>query len=393
MQLINEKVKQAVSILKELNMDCWLTFVRETSVTGDPMLSFLSPSDLTWHSAFLITGSGETIAIVGDMEKRGIEELGVYTQVRSYVESINPELQDVLRQLNPSSIAVNYSTTSEISDGLSHGMFLLLRELLKEIGFDDRIVSSEALVSRLRARKTDSEISAVICAIRETEDIFRLVKGFIAPGRSEREIAEFMSAEVAGRGLVPAWDINHCPAVFTGPDTAGAHYRPTGRVVEKGHVLNMDFGVKVDGYCSDLQRTFYILEDGETEAPAEVKKGFSVIVEAIEQSRLALKPGTRGVDVDAVARGLLVSEGYEEFPHGLGHQVGRFAHDGTALLGPAWAKYSRKPYEPIEAGMVFTLEPRLTVPGRGVVTVEEMVQVRDHGTEYLSTPQMELLLI
>lgn len=393
MQLINEKVKQSVSILKELNMDCWLTFVRETSVTGDPMLSFLSPSDLTWHSAFLITGSGETIAIVGDMEKRGIEELGVYGQVRSYVESINPELQDVLQQLNPSSIAVNYSTTSEISDGLSHGMYLLLLDLLKEIGFEDRLVSSEALVSRLRARKTDSEINAVICAIRETEDIFRLVKGFIAPGRSEKEIADFMSAEVARRGLEPAWDINHCPAVFTGPDTAGAHYRPTGRVVEKGHVLNMDFGVKVDGYCSDLQRTFYILQDGETEAPAEVKRGFSVILEAIEQSRLALKPGTRGVDVDAVARGLLVSEGYEEFPHGLGHQVGRFAHDGTALLGPAWAKYSRKPYEPIEAGMVFTLEPRLTVPGRGVVTVEEMVQVRDHGTEYLSTPQKKLLLI
>ncbi len=393
MQLINEKVKQSVSILNELNMDCWLTFVRETSVTGDPMLSFLSPSDLTWHSAFLVTRSGETIAIVGDMEKKGIEELGVYSQVRSYVESINPELQEVLRQLNPASIAVNFSTTSEVADGLSHGMFLLLQDLLQEIGYEERIVSSEALVSRLRARKTDSEIRAVKSAIRETEDIFRLAQGFIAPGRTEKEIADFMSAEVTRRGLEPAWDITHCPAVFTGPDTAGAHYRPTGRVVEKGHVLNMDFGGKVDGYCSDLQRTFYILEDGETEAPAEVKRGFTVILEAIEQSRRELKPGARGVDVDGVARSLLVSEGYKEFPHGLGHQVGRFAHDGTALLGPAWAKYSRKPFEPVEAGMIFTLEPRLTVPGRGVVTMEEMVLVRDQETEYLSTPQLELLLI
>ncbi len=272
-------------------------------------------------------------------------------------------------------------------------MFLLLLELLKEIGFEDRIASSEALVSRLRARKTDSEISAINRAIQETEDIFRLVQGFIAPGRSEREIADFMSDEVTRRGLVPAWDIAHCPAVFTGPDTAGAHYRPTGRVVEKGHVLNMDFGVKVDGYCSDLQRTFYILEDGETDAPEDVKKGFSVILESIEKSRLALTPGTRGVDVDSVARNLLVDAGYEEFPHGLGHQVGRFAHDGTALLGPAWTKYSRKPYEPIEEGMVFTLEPRLTVPGRCVVTVEEMVRVRSDGARYLSTPQKKLILI
>ena len=84
---------------------------------------------------------------------------------------------------------------------------------------------------------------------------------------------------------------------------------------------------------------------------------------------------------------------YEEFPHGLGHQVGRFAHDGTALLGPGWEKYSEKPFESIEKGMVFTLEPRLTVPGRGVVTVEEMVLVGNDGAEYLSTPQEELLLI
>lgn len=393
MRLIDEKVKQAIALLDELNLDCWLTFVRETSVTGDPMLSFLSPSDLTWHSAFLVSRRGETIAIVGSMERKGIEELGVYSQVRSYVESINFDLLSALRHLDPSSIALNYSTDSEIADGLSHGMYLLLRDLLKETGYEERIVSSEPLVSRLRARKTDSEINAIMSAIRETEDIFRLVRDFINPGRTEKEIAGFMSAEVNRRGLEPAWDITHCPAVFTGPDTAGAHYRPTDRVVKKGHVLNMDFGVKVDGYCSDLQRTFYILEEGETEAPAEVKRGFAVILAAIEQSRAALRPGARGVDVDAVARQLLLAEGYEEFPHGLGHQVGRFAHDGTALLGPAWAKYSRKPFELIEAGMVFTLEPRLSVPGRGVVTVEEMVLVREDGAHYLSSPQKELILI
>ena len=393
MRLINEKVEQAVSILRELELDCWLTFVRETSVTGDPMLSFLSPSHLTWHSAFLIFGNGDSIAIVGDMEKKGIEELGVYSRVESYVESINPTLQDVLKRMAPKTVAVNYSITSEIADGLSHGMFLLLKDHLKEIGYEERIVSSEDLVSRLRARKTDSEINAIRRAIRETEDIFRMVEDFIAPGRSEKEIAAFMSQEVSRRGLVPAWDATHCPAVFTGPDTAGAHYRPTDRIVEKGHVLNMDFGVKVDGYCSDLQRTFYILEDGETEAPDEVKRGFSFIKEAIEKSRFTLKPGTRGVDVDNVAREVLASGGYEGFPHGLGHQVGRFAHDGTALLGPAWPKYSRKPFEPIEANMVFTLEPRLTVPGRGVVTIEEMVLVGENETGYLSIPQEELILI
>lgn len=73
-------------------------------------------------------------------------------------------------------------------------------------------------------------------------------------------------------GVELAWEPLVCPAVFTGPETAGAHYAPTDRKIEPGHVLNMDFGVRYEGYCSDMQRTFYILEPGQQEAPTEVKR-------------------------------------------------------------------------------------------------------------------------
>ena len=116
-------------------------------------------------------------------------------------------------------------------------------------------------------------------------------------------------------------------------------------------------------------------------------------MESIERAKSVLKPGVQGVEVDRAAREFIVSRGYEEFPHALGHQVGRFAHDGTALLGPAWEKYASKPFERIEEGMVFTIEPRLTVPNRGVVTIEEMVVVTKDGAEWLSEPQKELWLI
>ena len=99
------------------------------------------------------------------------------------------------------------------------------------------------------------------------------------------------------------------------------------------------------------------------------------------------------MEVDKAARDVIVSKGYDEFPHGLGHQVGRFSHDRTALLGPAWEKYAKKPFEKIEEWMVFTIEPRLTVPDRGVVTIENMVVITKNGAEYLSTPQEELILI
>jgi len=391
--LIKEKVDQAVEILKEYGTDCWITFVRESGMMRDPMMDFLCPADMTWHSAFIVTRSGETHAIVGQMEKRTVDEMGVYQHVTGYVEGIKKDLLGTLKALDPSSIAVNYSETSEVCDGLTHGMYLTLRKMLAEIGFEGRLVSSEKIASSLKARKTATEVDRMKRAIQHTLDIFSLVKDVIRPGSTEKEIAAFMTAEAKKRGLGMGWDPAHCPAVFTGPDTAGAHYQPTDRKVERGHVLNMDFGLKVEDYTSDMQRTFYLLEEGETGAPAEVMRGFETIVTSIEKARQALKPGVQGVEIDKIAREHIVSQGYDEFPHGLGHQVGRFAHDGTALLGPPWEKYANKPFQPIEEGMVFTIEPRLTVPGRGVVTIEEMVLVTGEGADYMGSPQKELILV
>ncbi|MGA2587135.1 MAG: M24 family metallopeptidase [Candidatus Aminicenantales bacterium] len=70
-----------------------------------------------------------------------------------------------------------------------------------------------------------------------------------------------------------------------------------------------------------------------------------------------------------------------------------FPHDGTALLGPPWDKYAQKPFRRLEEGMVFTIEPRLAVPGRGIITIEDMVVVTGDGVDGLSTPQTELILI
>ncbi|HUI64689.1 MAG TPA: Xaa-Pro peptidase family protein [Bacteroidota bacterium] len=391
--LIKEKIDQAAGILRELQVDCWLTFTRESGINGDPTLAFLVEGDLTWHSAILVTPNGQSCAIVGQYDKKAVEDLGVYGRVIGYVEGIRAHLQEVLRAINPRQIAVNFSPESEICDGLTHGMFLALTDILAGIGMQDRLIQADYIIGSLRARKTGEELKRIRRAIEATEEIFRQVETYIAPGKSEEEIAAFMRKHAESSGFAYAWDSRVCPAVFTGPDTAQAHYGPTDRRVEGGHIVNMDFGLKSDGYCSDLQRTFYVLRPGEGAPPPEVQRGFDTIVRAIEQSRLAMRPGVRGQEIDAIARSLITGEGYEEFPHGLGHQVGRFAHDGSALLGPAWEKYAGKPFIRLEAGMVFTLEPRLTVPMHGVATVEEMVVLSERGAEYLSVPQKTLRVI
>jgi len=393
MSLITEKIAQSVGILNELGLPCWLTFVRESGMNGDPILPFLAPADVTWHSAFLVMADGEAHAIVGQYDKKTVEDAGAYRTVEGYVQSAKQPLLEFLRRRNPASIAVNYSQGSEVCDGLTHGMFLTLEAWLGEIGFRDRLVSSERLISALRARKTSEELARMKEAIRLTEEVFARVAAFLAPGVTEREVADLVAAHVRDNHLELAWEAGTCPAVFTGPDTAGAHYAPTARAVERGHIVNMDFGIKHQDYCADLQRTFYVLREGETAAPAEVSRGFDTIIAAIEQARRAIRPGVTGQSVDAVARDLITGAGYAEFPHALGHQVGRFAHDGTALLGPAWEKYAQKPFVPIEEGMVFTIEPRLTVPGYGVATVEDMVVVTKTSAEFLSGPQTTLILI
>lgn len=391
--LVKEKVKQAKNILKEFDIDCWITFARESQINGDPTLAFLTLGDITWHSAFIINKSGETRAIVGLYDQKSIEETGAYDKVDGFVESVKEPLQNYLKKLNPKKIALNFSKGSEICDGLTHGMYLTLYNYLDEIRFADRIISAERIVSALRERKSPTEIENIRQAIKITEEIFKKTRRFISSGKTEREVAEYMQNQVSKRGLQLAWDETVCPAVFTGPDTAQAHFAPTDKKIEKGHILNMDFGVKYNGYCSDMQRTFYILQDGEKKPPEEVQHGFDTIVKAIDLSKQSIFAGAIGMDVDAVAREVVITGGFDEFPHGLGHQVGRYSHDGTALLGPAWEKYAQKPYQKLEKNMVFTIEPRLTVPDRGVVTMEEMIVVTDDGAEYLSKPQTKLMLI
>jgi Xaa-Pro aminopeptidase len=254
------------------------------------------------------------------------------------------------------------------------------------------LVQADSIIGALRQRKSPAELGRIQKAIGATEEIFSEVAPFIRPGRTEREIAAFMKERANERKIPFAWDEKVSPAVFTGPDTAAAHYAPTDRKVEEGHILNMDFGLKMEGYCSDLQRTFYVRRKGESAAPDDVLRGFETIVRAIAGAREAMRPGVNGQLIDAIARAIVTQAGYDEFPHALGHQVGRFAHDGTALLGPAWEKYGKKPFALLEEGMVFTLEPRLTIPGRGIATVEEMVVVRSGGAEFLSTPQLALIL-
>jgi len=390
--MFKEKIAQAVGILEEKNIDMWLTFVRESEVIRVPCLDLILGANCTWQSAFIIIKTGKTIAIVGSLDHERIKLTGLYADIREYIGKFGDSLISVLEEIKPNKIALNTSKNDFMADGLTHGLYELLMEYTSGTSYENRFISSEEIISALRGRKSPTELERIRKSIELTEEIYKKVYGFMAPGKTEKDVADFILSLVSENNVTTAWEENSCPAVFTGPESAGAHADPTKRVIKKGHVLNIDFGVKKDDYCSDIQRTWYFLRDGETEAPPEVRRGFQTIIDSVQLAANAIKPGMKGCDIDDVARNYIVSKGYPEYPHALGHQVGRSAHDGAGILAPRWDRYGNTPYLPIEVGQVYTIEPRLPIEGYGVATTEEMIVVTEDGHEWLSHPQKEIFL-
>jgi Xaa-Pro aminopeptidase len=391
--MIRAKIEQAAGILNELDIDLWMIFTRESSTVHDPCLDLVVGGNVTWASAFLIGRGGQRIAVLGSLDKAAHEALGHFPEIVTYVQGITEPLRQILARLDPKRIAVNFSVNDEMADGLTHGQFLLLGEILKDTPHADRLVSSEGIVARLRSRKLEPELKRIERACAETVDLFAQMDRRIRTGLTEKQIAAIMVEIMEHKGLERAWDADHCPAVFTGPESAGAHAGPTDRTMEPGHLMNVDFGMRFEGYCSDLQRTWYCLRPGETAPPAIVQQAFDGVRDAIRKAGEFLKPGVMGKDVDAVARGHITALGFDEYPHALGHQIGRQAHDGAGLLCPEWERYGRRPYAVVEEGQCYTLEPRINVPGHGVATMEEIVVVTKDGVRYLSEPQTGIMLV
>ncbi|HEY5730883.1 MAG TPA: M24 family metallopeptidase, partial [Anaerolineales bacterium] len=368
MSIIQEKANQAIEILKKQNIDMWLTFVRETSGVRDPVLDFLiGPNDLTWQSALIFTRKGDKVAVIGNLEKDALKRLGVFDEIIGYDTAISGLLRDTITGLNPDRIAVNTSHNNVHADGLTHAMYEILHSYLKGTPYADRLVSAEPIINSLRGRKTPTEQARIKRAIEITDEIYKKTFDFIKVGMTEIEIGAYMHKLAGEYGVGFAWPADNCPSVNSGPNKAVGHSGPTDIKVETGHIIHFDFGVKYEDYCSDLQRVCYVLREGETEAPPDVRRGFDTVREAIERSREAMKAGVTGNSIDVISREIITDSGYPEYPYALGHQLGRVAHDGGALLGPLWEKYGDSPNQKLEVGQVFTIEPGLAVPNYGYI--------------------------
>ncbi|MHA1962955.1 MAG: M24 family metallopeptidase [Candidatus Thorarchaeota archaeon] len=389
-EIQKSKTQQACALLKELDIDAWLVWVRETSQMADPVLDLILGGDLVWQSALIFT-KDEKLAIVGNFDKDGTDAKGIYDTIIPYTTGIRDELVKQLSRINPKKIAINYSTNDVAADGLSVGMHMLLQDYLKNTTYSNRLISAENFIQKLRGRKTPEEVTRIRKAVEITEDIFERAKRFVKVGMTELEIYDFFHQTMKEHDVTSAWEEDHNPAVDAGPNKQFGHAGPTENKTKDGHLLHFDFGVKYNEYCSDIQRMFFFGK--KNDIPQEVQDAFETVRDGIQAAAKFARPGAVGYEVDNVARDFVKAAGYEEYQHALGHQLGRQAHDGGTLLGPKWERYGDSPMGVVEVGNVFTLEFYVTTKHYGQLSLEEDILITRDGCEFLSKPQQDLICI
>jgi Xaa-Pro aminopeptidase len=388
MDLGKQKIDQAIGLLREFDIDMWMVFVRETSMMADPVMPLVVGHDVTWQSFFLFTKTGDAVAIIGNFDEALFSKSDHFTKVMPYTQGVAADIRQLIARIDPKSVALNYSIDDTGSDGLTHGMYLTLCDYLKDTPYDSRFVSSEPICSRLRSRKLPCEVDLISKAARETDAIWQTLVREVLPGMTEIEIADAIDKHIDEGGRTPAFPT----LVNAGDKSDPGHGEPTSAKLSRGDLLHVDFGLKVEGYCSDIQRLAYFAPKPGGAAPAELIDAFETVRDIITETGTHCKPGVKGFDVDGVARRILKERGFEEYQHALGHQVGRSVHDGGAILGPRWERYGRTPSIPLEAGNVLTLELEIMLPGIGCVGLEEDIVVTDHGARFLSPRQTELVV-
>ena len=250
------------------------------------------------------------------------------------------------------------------------------RDRLDSILGDFQLVAVDAAVEALRRVKEPAEVVKIHDAVRIADAAFAWALDRITPGATEREVALDLEVRMRSTG---AEAISFDPIVGSGPLSAHIHHTPTARPLDKGDLILLDFGCKVDGYCSDMTRTVVM-----GPASDEQREIYATVLAAQLAGITEARPGVPGKQVDAAARKVVDDAGHaEHFPHSLGHGVGLDIHETPAL------KTSEVPLVPGEA---VTVEPGIYLDGKGGIRIEDVIIVTETGREVLTTAPKDALL-
>ncbi|KPL87316.1 M24 family metallopeptidase [Ardenticatena maritima] len=237
---------------------------------------------------------------------------------------------------------------------------------------------AEPLLTRLRMCKDADELASLREAIRITETALQRAIEAVAPGVSERHIANVLRMaffELGSEGL--AFE----PLVVAGPRSAHPHAHPGDRAIQPGDVVIIDCGGVSHGYHGDITRCLALAP-----VPDIIQRIYDVCRQAADAGRAAVRPGVPAEAVDRAARRVIEEAGFGAyFIHRTGHGLGLEIHEPPYIV--------EGNQEPLEPGMVFTVEPGIYIPDVGGVRVEDVVAVTENGADVLTTFPRDLITI
>ena len=245
--------------------------------------------------------------------------------------------------------------------------------------FQGELIPGKSITADLRMIKEKEEIDAIREALSLSESVLTDLLHNLHEGITERELAARFEYEFKCRGASgPSFNTI---ALF-GERSSLPHGEPGDRPLHDGDIILLDFGCVLNGYCSDLTRTYVF----GTICPEWFEEIYALVLAAQAEACAAVRPGMTGKDVDAVARDIISRGGYGSyFGHGLGHGVGIEVHE-SPRLNPR-SEVILKP------GMVITIEPGIYLPGKGGVRIEDVVVVTESGREILSNVSRDLKVL
>ncbi len=254
------------------------------------------------------------------------------------------------------------------SDYTLHSVALRLEEKLGKK--DITLMPIEGFIEKMRIIKDEDEIDALRKSVRLNEQVFEKIYANLLDCETEVDVAIALESTMRRMGAEgPSFD----SIVASGARGALPHAVPGVNPLQQGKSLTIDMGLILDGYCSDMTRTFALGK------PDEKYMQIHRIVRKAQLAGMdALRAGVTGASVDRAARQVIEDAGYGKyFGHGLGHGVGLAVHE-SPRLSPTWKKK-------LQPGMVVTVEPGIYIPDWGGIRLEDMFVVREDGYERLNS--------
>lgn len=295
-------------------------------------------------------------------QEQSAAEIGDTAEIVVYKDSLISSLKERIKKARIKALGVEKS--------LNIRQFLMFSDEFKK-----DLYPTESLVERLRQIKDADEVKSLKKAFEIADNAFAELMKIIKPGMSENEVAAHLEffMKVAGSDA-PSFST----IIAAGPNSSCPHAQPGSRKLKKGEMVKIDFGAVYDGYHSDMTRTVFL-----GKATEKFKKIYSIVHEAQKKAIKAIKVGSICKDVDAVARKVITDAGYgENFGHGLGHSLGLEVHEAPSL--------SKKCEDEIRAGVTFTVEPGIYLPGWGGIRIEDVFLVKEKGLLKLTNTPNDL---